>query len=961
MFELFGLGRGWAGAFKADPFEERRKTAFPDTPISAGALTINEASAASATDSVRERFRAASGTLQAAFGGFLRETTLTSTTTRAGHRATAAVVAGISARVDAVGVDYFGLQASNEVNSRTSTVRTSASAIGLDVTTAEAASTLTSSGSLNLDVVGASSVKMSKEEMNTGVTTSYGSSSLAFTGSGAPSTSAGSLTGTYKGTGKAEDATSLQITVTKGGTLRQPGFIGLGQTKIEFEVHDQTGERIFSYSGNLAAGETVSLGSDIGLTIAFGEGELKAGHTASTTVSRTPITVDANAGFNAAPGARPQFEAVTAVTAGSFEVNDTIIEVYADDTINTVLDRINNSAAGVTAAVSGDKVTLTTKANSDQNIDIAGDTSGFVKAVRLDGASTAKGNLRDDERLLRDTTVFRDVRSGSFTINGRTIAVDKDHDTLATVLARINDSGAGVSASLNLSTNRIEIVTSSSSEELITVANDTTGLLGMTRLSTNNTVRGNIRDDRQMLAKTAQFAAVTSGSFSVNGVSISVNTATDSLSSVIDRINGSGAGVTASYDAGTDRVTFTPDVEGAILSIDSDTTGLLAAVNVASGTAATHANADAAFNTSGVNGPLLDPGRAVTAGSFTVNGVTIAVAANDTINTVLARISASSAGVTASYDDSTDRVTLTSKESGTPVALGGDSSGFLAAVKLDATATTSVSTVNYSSFNTSLSEMAEYASVTTGTLTVNGQDVAIDPMSTTITGLVDALNDLSGVSAAVDQTSGAIRIWSDAGRSLTLSDSSGVLDVLGLGAGTYSGRAASPATTATPTGESTTSNAAEVAANITSAIADLNETFGAVESGILKEPLEAAIGRLRDHGVRGLHAVDEDGQTALAVDTAELIDSLEAVADGAGLEKSVSAVLEALETDIAAAAGWNATAPAVRTLSLDSASGAQLMADQTASSLLYVRSSLQPQESAATTRKTVMKAYGTAS
>jgi hypothetical protein len=958
MFELFGVGRAWAGAFKADPFEERRKTAFPDTPISAGALTINEPSSGSSTGAVRERFRTASGSLQAAFGGFLRQTTPLYTTTRSGNRATAAIVAGTSARVDAVGVDYYGLQASSEVNSRTSTVRTSWEAIGLDVTTPEAASLLASSAGLNLDVVGASSVKMSKEELNTGVTTSYGSSSLAFTGSGAASTSAGSLTGTYKGTGKAEDATSLQITVTKGGTLK-PSFLGLGETKIEFEVRDQTGEKIFSYSGNLAAGEAVSLGNDIGLTIAFGEGELKTGHQASTTVARTPITVDADARFDAAPGARPQFEAVAAVTAGSFKINGTVIEVYASDTINTVLDRITSSAAGVTATLSGDKVTLTSKANSDQNIDVGNDSSGFVKAVRLDGATTAKGNLRDDERLLKDTAVFRDIRTGSFTINGRTISINKDQDTLAMVLARINGSGAGVTASLNLTTNKIEIVTDSPSEELIAVGSDTTGLLGMARLSTSNTVVGNIRDDRQTLSKTSRFAGITSGSFSVNGVSISVNSATDSLSSIVSRVNASGAGVTVSYDAGTDRLTFTPDVEGATLSIDSDTTGLLAAVKVASGTAATHANADAAFNATGVSGPLLDPGQTVRAGSFSINGVTIAVAANDSIDTVLARITASGAGVTATYDDSTDRVTLTSNESGTPITFGGDSSGFLAAVKLDGSATTTVSTVNYSSFKTALGEMAEYSGVTTGTLTVNGQDVAIDPMSTTITGLVGTLNNLSGVSASVDQISGGIRIWSDASRSLSLSDTSGLLDALGIDAGTYTGRAGSLTTATTMTGESTTSNAAEVAANITSAVAELNEALESVEGADLREAIQGAIDRLRDRGIRGLDLAPGDEQTTVAVGTAELIDSLEAADDDADLEKTLSTVLEALEQDIAEAAGWNASAAAVQSIRLDSVSSAQLMADHAAGGLLSVRSSLQPQQPAATTRQTVMKAYGT--
>ena len=42
-------------------------------------------------------------------------------------------------------------------------------------------------------------------------------------------------------------------------------------------------------------------------------------------------------------------------------------------------------------------------------------------------------------------------------------------------------------------------------------------------------MRGNIRDDQQVLAKTTQFAGVASGSFSINGVAIAVNKDTDSL------------------------------------------------------------------------------------------------------------------------------------------------------------------------------------------------------------------------------------------------------------------------------------------------------------------------------------------------------------------------------------------------------------------------------------------------
>ena len=188
---------------------------------------------------------------------------------------------------------------------------------------------------------------------------------------------------------------------------------------------------------------------------------------------------------------------------------------------------------------------------------------------------------------------------------------------------------------------------------------------------------------------------------------------------------------------------------------------------------------------------MFDPGLSVTAGSFTVNGVAIAVTRDDSVNTVLAKITASAAGVTATYDAATQRVTLDSNDGGTgPITFGGDTSGFLAAVKLDGTAASSVSTVSYSSFTSALGEMAEYASVTAGTLTVNGQDIAIDPATTTIDGLVTALNGLSGVAAQLNETSGTIDIWSETtGASFTVADTSGLLGALGLAAGTYTGTA----------------------------------------------------------------------------------------------------------------------------------------------------------------------------
>lgn len=94
---------------------------------------------------------------------------------------------------------------------------------------------------------------------------------------------------------------------------------------------------------------------------------------------------------------------------------------------------------------------------------------------------------------------------------------------------------------------------------------------------------------------------------------------------------------------------------------------------------------DAAFDGGGT--PLnFGGGQEVVAGSFDVNGVTIAVAADDTINSVIAAINASPAGVTAAFDVGTGTVVLTHDTVGSAgdIQVDQDDSGFLAAMNLEA-------------------------------------------------------------------------------------------------------------------------------------------------------------------------------------------------------------------------------------------------------------------------------------
>jgi sulfur carrier protein ThiS len=175
----------------------------------------------------------------------------------------------------------------------------------------------------------------------------------------------------------------------------------------------------------------------------------------------------------------------------------------------------------------------------------------------------------------------------------------------------------------------------------------------------------------------------------------------------------------------------------------------------------------------------------VHAGAFTVNGKTINVSANDSIRSVLAKITDSSAGVIASIDQATQSVKLTAKSlAAAPITLGNDTSGFLSAVKLDSSARSVAGSDPTPSIDAVLAQMSEYAKVHAGTLSVNGAQIQIDPTSTTIAGLVAQLNRIDGVNASLDQASGRVSLAAKPHSSpLRITDTSGVLTSLGITAG----------------------------------------------------------------------------------------------------------------------------------------------------------------------------------
>jgi flagellar hook-associated protein 2 len=182
-------------------------------------------------------------------------------------------------------------------------------------------------------------------------------------------------------------------------------------------------------------------------------------------------------------------------------------------------------------------------------------------------------------------------------------------------------------------------------------------------------------------------APSSSGTININGTDINWS-ASDSLNTIAAKINSANTGVTAAYDASSGTMKFTTTATGSNASLDiSESSGnFLEAMNINAGTTA---GADAAttnpyalLNSAGLNMDITP-----TEGVFSVNNVKFYFdPSQDSISSLMNKITTSTAGVTASYDQTSGQVTLTQKNSGSAnkIVLGSadDTSNILYALKL---------------------------------------------------------------------------------------------------------------------------------------------------------------------------------------------------------------------------------------------------------------------------------------
>jgi flagellar hook-associated protein 2 len=281
-------------------------------------------------------------------------------------------------------------------------------------------------------------------------------------------------------------------------------------------------------------------------------------------------------------------------------------------------------ALGASSLFAGRTVTSSTSGSNWTLTAASGATAGAYtfNVTQLATASTRNGSSDISSAISATSNVSgvtlatmptaTAIKAGTFTVNGATVTIALT-DSLQNVFDKISTATSGaVTASYNQGTDTISL--SAASEIVLGGANDTSNFLAATQLANNGT--GTITSTNSLgaasttatLVNARLKSAITAvdgsgnGSFNINGVTIAYNVNTDSLSSIISRINSSNANVTASYDNASDRMVLTNKTTGDIgFGLSEAAGGFLDAVGLSmtSSGAATTRGKNALFSING--------------------------------------------------------------------------------------------------------------------------------------------------------------------------------------------------------------------------------------------------------------------------------------------------------------------------------------------------------------------------
>jgi flagellar hook-associated protein 2 len=312
-------------------------------------------------------------------------------------------------------------------------------------------------------------------------------------------------------------------------------------------------------------------------------------------------------------------------------------------------------------------------------------------------STTPMGSVVNSSATLANAGFRYSVATGTVSINGQTITTDNT-TTLDSLITSINGAGAGVTASLvadadGRANNRVQIVSNPGQSIQLGALADTSSTLRLLNLSDAPIVGYTAANTNSGVGASA---GALNTSITINGVTTTItqgNAGFDSAQNaqfIADAINNT-ANTTVTAAAQADgSITLTQKTAGGTPVVDITAagagTGLVVGTTdngtdrVVSTTSLGVTDVGATLTNSRLATPIsgLDPSGN---GSFTLNGVSIAYKATDSVTSVINRINASSAGVTAFYDPVQDRMRITASQTGArAMTMSDDQGNFLAAI-----------------------------------------------------------------------------------------------------------------------------------------------------------------------------------------------------------------------------------------------------------------------------------------
>ena len=269
--------------------------------------------------------------------------------------------------------------------------------------------------------------------------------------------------------------------------------------------------------------------------------------------------------------------------------------------------------------------------------------SQLATAAQINGATSVSQKLVPDG-IPADVTIgtagfSTAVTDGTFTVNGAQVSISSS-DSLQQVFNNIAAATSNaVTASYDSSTDTIKLT--SSSAITLGSATDTSNFLQVAQLYNNNggtsnntgTITSTSALGHAKLSATLANAGLNTavsdggsgnGAFTINGVTINYNASNDSLQDVLNNINESGAGVTASYDPVNNRFVLANNTTGDMGIAMQDLPGqgnFLAATGLSGGTL--NHGKNLLYSLNGGTQQLVSQSNTIDSSSSGIHGLTV--------------------------------------------------------------------------------------------------------------------------------------------------------------------------------------------------------------------------------------------------------------------------------------------------------------------------------------------------